>query len=79
MFNRLYQWLIDRLSGGEPWTYITRRAAHERPLEVVLVAFFMGLFIGDVLPWRTELIACLLALVGVVAGHIFWGGSRDRK
>ena len=77
MFSKLYPWLYKHI-GGRPWTYITREATRKRPLEALFWAFTLGNLFANLLPWKWELFAGGFLAVGIVVGHIFWGGKRTR-
>ena len=60
-------------TGGRPWTYIMRDGYHNAPLVVIIIVLALGAVIGRYIGMLGFLEGLGIALVGVLAGHLFWG------
>lgn len=68
----VYQWLFTHI-GGRMWTYIIRDSYHDVPLLWLIGLVVVGAAIGHYVGWMTFLKFMGIFLVGVLAGHLFWG------
>ena len=76
MFNLFYHWLLRRVGLHTTITALLRRWQHAEPLVWLLMVGGAGIGLG----WSRNLDGLLWAgaglLLGVLLGHLFWGGNN---
>ena len=76
MLGRLYRWFWeDALHLPEPITHIIREEQAKAPLFFLLATLLGGIFLGRWLEGYSIIWFLIGNLIGVVAGHFFWGGK----
>ncbi len=65
--------------GHRPWTYITRDSYHNAPLIWIVGLLAAGAFVGRFFGLLEFADFLWKFLIGVMAGHFFWGSRYIRN